>query len=113
DGLGEFDTRLFLREFLPGTETADQAAAGWDGDTYRLLEGPSGESLVWISRWDTPNDAAEFAGAAQRAFRARYRAEEGRSVSVRRLGERVVLVEDVPEAVRPGLPPAAVSYVEN
>ncbi len=113
DGLGEFDIRLFLREFLLGRETADQAAAGWDGDTYRLLEGPLGESLVWISRWDTPNDAREFANAAERAFRVRYQGEQGRAVSVRRLGELIVLVEDVPSALRPELPPAAASFVEH
>lgn len=113
DGLGEFDIRLFLREFLRVRDTADRAAAGWDGDRYRLLDGPSGESLVWVSRWDTPADAAEFADAAQRAFRNRYEGDEGRSVSVRRLGERVVRVEDVPTELRPGLPPAAVSYSEQ
>jgi len=112
-GLGEFDIRLMLREFLPARDLADQAAAGWDGDIYRLLDGPQGESLVWISRWDTPNDAREFADAAERAFRVRYEGEQGRSVSVRRLGERIVLVEDVPSVLRPGLPPAAVSYVEE
>jgi len=113
DGLGEFDTRLFLREFLRVRDTADEAAAGWDGDRYRLLDGPSGESLVWISRWDTPADAAEFADAARRAFRNRYESDEGRSVSVRRLGERMVRIEDVPAELRPGLPPAAVSYSEQ
>ncbi len=113
DGLGEFDTRMFLREFLPAREAADEAAAGWDGDRYRLLEGPSGESLVWISRWDTPADAAQFADAARRAFRARYERDEGRSVSVRLLGERIVRIEDVPTELRPGLPPAAVSFSEE
>jgi hypothetical protein len=113
DGLGEFDIRLFLREFLAAREAADEAAAGWDGDRYRLLEGPSGESLVWISRWDTPADAAQFADAARRAFRVRYEGDEGRSVSVRRLGERIVRIEDVPTQLRPGLPPAAVSYSEH
>ena len=113
DGFGEFDIRMFLREFLPGREMADQAAAGWNGDRYRLLDGPSGESLVWVSRWDTPNDAAEFAEAARRAFRVRYEGTADRSVSVRRLDDRVVRVEDVPAALRPGLPPAAVSYVER
>lgn len=112
-GLGEFDIRLMLREFLPGRDPADQAAAGWDGDMYRLLDGPQGESLVWISRWDTPNDAREFAVAAERAFRVRYQEEQGRVVSVRRLGQRIVLVEDVPSVLRQGLPPAAVSYVEE
>lgn len=112
-GLGEFDVRLFLREFLPSRVVADQAAAGWDGDMYRLLDGPQGESLVWISRWDTQNDAREFAIAAERAFGVRYQGEQGRAVSVRRLGERTVLIEDVPSVLRQGLPSWAVSYVEE
>lgn len=113
DGLGEFDIRLFLREFLLGRDVADQAAAGWDGDMYRLLDGPQGESLVWISRWDTPNDAREFAVAVERAFQVRYQDEQGRAVSVRRLDELIVLVVDVPSVLRPGLPSSAVSYVEE
>ncbi|MEE8487223.1 MAG: hypothetical protein V3S56_03565, partial [Gemmatimonadota bacterium] len=113
DGLGEFDIRLFLREFLLGRDVADQAAAGWDGDMYRLLDGPQGESLVWISRWDTPNDAREFAVAVERAFQVRYQDEQGRAVSVRRLSELIVVVEDVPSVLRPGLPSSAVSYVEE
>lgn len=113
DGFGEFDIRLFLREFLPGRDVADQAAAGWDGDTYRLLEGTLGESLVWISRWDTPNDAREFFDAAARAFRVRYEGDESRAVSVRRLRETIVLIEDVPSVLRSGLSPAASSFVEQ
>jgi len=113
-GFGEFDILLFLREFLTMRELADQAAAGWDGDMYRLIDGHAGESLVWISRWDTPNDAREFAVAVERAFRARYEVDQGRSVSIRQLGERVILVEDVPASLRQeGLPTAAFSYVEE
>ncbi len=112
-GLGEFDIRLVLREFLPSRDIADQAAAGWDGDMYRLLDGQEGESLVWISRWDTPNDAREFAVAAERAFGVRYQGESGRKVSVRRIGEWNVLVLDVPAGLHPGLLSSAASYVEE
>ncbi|MCK5484132.1 MAG: hypothetical protein KAJ13_10520, partial [Gemmatimonadetes bacterium] len=53
DNLGELETRLVLREFLPDREEADRAAAGWDGDRFRLLDGPSGEVFVWATVWDT------------------------------------------------------------
>jgi hypothetical protein len=68
---------------------------------------------VWISRWDTPNDAREFAVAVERAFQVRYQDEQGRAVSVRRSDELIVLVEDVPSLLPPGLPSSAVSYVEE
>jgi 2-amino-4-hydroxy-6-hydroxymethyldihydropteridine diphosphokinase len=96
DGLGEFDTRMFLREFLTDRQLADNAAAGWAGDRYRLLDGPAGESLVWVSRWDSEADARDFAAAAQRAFRARHDGTTDRVVSVRLVERDVVRVEDVP-----------------
>ena len=94
DGLGEFDIRTFLREFLADRQLADNAASGWAGDRYRLLYGPDGESLIWISRWDSEADARDFAAAAQRAFRARHAGSEDRSVSVRLLDRNTVRIED-------------------
>lgn len=96
DGMGEADTRLFLREFLDDRERADAAARGWDGDAYRLVEGPGGEVLVWVSRWDAPREADEFAAAARRAFATRYSSGNARGVAVERLGEREVRVVDRP-----------------
>jgi 2-amino-4-hydroxy-6-hydroxymethyldihydropteridine diphosphokinase len=96
DGLGEFDTRMFLREHLRDRQLADNAAAGWAGDRYRLLDGPDGESLEWISRWDSESDARDFAAAAQRAFRARQDGANDRSVSVRLIARDLVRVSDAP-----------------
>ncbi|HSM07588.1 MAG TPA: hypothetical protein VLA33_01045 [Gemmatimonadota bacterium] len=98
DGLGEIDTRILLREFLTDRDRADAAAAGWDGDIYRLLEGPSGEVLVWVSRWDTRSEATEFARAMERVLAARYPGESGRRVAVERPGDRIVRVVDLPSA---------------
>ncbi|MGD8496644.1 MAG: hypothetical protein PVF05_10665 [Gemmatimonadales bacterium] len=98
DGMGEEDTRVFLREFLDDRGRADAAARGWDGDVYRLVEGPHGEVLVWVSRWDAPREADEFAASARRAFAARYAGDEGRRVAVERIGEREVRVVDRPAA---------------
>ena len=37
------------------------AAAGWDGDRYAVFEGPEGRlGLVWLSTWDSEDDAREF-----------------------------------------------------
>lgn len=98
DGLGEVDTRILLREFTADRDRADAAAAGWDGDVYRLLEGPDGEVLLWVSRWDTEAEATEFARAMERALEARYRGISGRRVVVERPGGRMVRVVDVPAA---------------
>ena len=54
DAMGE----LFFQALLLGEadyEDAQTAAAGWGGDAYALLEGPSGDHAVAsLSVWDTP-----------------------------------------------------------
>lgn len=77
DDLGELETRVFLREFLSDRGEADRAAAGWDGDRFRLFEGPAGEVFVWGTAWDTDRDALEFERAVRRAFEARYGGNPG------------------------------------
>lgn len=70
--LGEFQTEVLLRPRL-GRSRSAPAAAGWDGDLYRLYgrEGVPGTAcLVWVSTWDGPEDAAEFAAAAEAHFRS-------------------------------------------
>lgn len=102
DDLGELETRLFLREFLLDRAEADRAAAGWDGDRFRLLDGPTGEVLVWATVWDTDRDALEFETAVRKALNERYEgdpASEGRDIAVLRGSEGrrpTVLVWDVP-----------------
>jgi hypothetical protein len=88
DGLGELETRVLLETHLGDREAAASAALGWDGDRYRLVRGPRGEVLVWVTVWDSEEDAAEFEAAARRAFERRYetdsRGGEGTSRSERR-----------------------------
>lgn len=96
DGMGEADIRILLREFSDDRERADAAARGWDGDVYRLLEGPSGETFVWASRWDGSREADEFAAAVDRALARRYAGVTDRSVRVERVDDHGVLVVDAP-----------------
>jgi hypothetical protein len=63
--LGEFVTRRVLQPRL-GEEAAARAASGWDGDRAALYEGESRRLLVWLSVWDEPAEAAEFAEALRR-----------------------------------------------
>jgi hypothetical protein len=57
--LGEMQLAVMLRK--QGGKTA---AAGWDGDRYAVFEGPKGQlALVWLTTWDSEDDAREFTDA--------------------------------------------------
>jgi hypothetical protein len=71
--LGEFGTRLFLFQHLKDNTAAVHAAAGWDGDRYRIVNAGSGRGIVWATVWDTAYDAAEFVDALGQAIGRRYR----------------------------------------
>ncbi len=113
--LGELETRIFLEQHVDDQARADSAAAGWDGDVYRLLRAHEheGEGLVWVSVWDTPADADEFVSVAREAYAARYGAgeggdgrqdAEGRRPRIERIdvdGRPVVRILDFPEGLEP------------
>jgi hypothetical protein len=72
DVMGEFLIRVYLEEYIDDAQAAD-AAAGWGGDRYSLLNGPLGERLfVSMIRWDTFQDAAEFFDAYQIFMGVKY-----------------------------------------
>ncbi|MBI3324858.1 MAG: hypothetical protein HYZ92_06220 [Candidatus Omnitrophica bacterium] len=65
DVLGEFGVGQLLGSALDPA-TAETASEGWDGDRYDFYEDAAGHSLlVWVTVWDTPSDAKEFAEAYQ------------------------------------------------
>ncbi len=102
DGLGELETRILLEVHLGDEDRARSAAAGWDGDRYRLLRTPEGvEALVWISVWDSDEEAEAFRSAVAEAWEARYGSGDGRTVRVERDdrdGRPVVRLLDLPAA---------------
>ncbi|MFI5457176.1 MAG: hypothetical protein ACHRXM_17155 [Isosphaerales bacterium] len=54
--LGEMQLGVMLRK-----HGGKAAAAGWDGDRYAVFEGPDSKlGLVWLSTWDSEDDAREF-----------------------------------------------------
>lgn len=61
---GEFLIGTIFEQGIPH-ENAKQAAAGWDGDTWALFECGKNQHhvLVWVSVWDTDQDATEAAAA--------------------------------------------------
>jgi hypothetical protein len=62
--LGEWFTRLVLDEQVLERE-AEQAAAGWGGDAYRVWINDAQEesALVLLTAWDSSRDAFEFIDA--------------------------------------------------
>lgn len=63
--LGEYETRLWLREHLG--VTASRASQGWDGDAFHLIATEQGDTaFVWWSVWDDEASAQRFADAAAR-----------------------------------------------
>jgi len=115
--MGEFGTRLFLFQHMKDHTAATGAAAGWDGDRYRVVQaggaGGGGRGIVWVTVWDTPTDAAEFVDAVGQAIGKRYKTSapsvaasgvrtysgSGRTVAItpREIsGRNVVVFVDVP-----------------
>jgi hypothetical protein len=60
DTFGEFMLQAYLSAIVPPI-TAQDAAAGWGGDSISLLEGPDGETaVVFAIVWDRLPDSEEF-----------------------------------------------------
>src|SRR2546430_11009369 len=88
DGLGEFEIRLLLEQYLGDESAAALLATGWDGDRYQVL-GADAEALVWYSLWDDPAAGARFFKAIERAWAKRRSgagAAAGRRAPVQPLG---------------------------
>jgi hypothetical protein len=64
-----------------------KAAAGWDGDRYAVFEGPGQKlGLVWLSTWDSADDAREFAKTYTR-------------YQTKRIGKEAYQPERVPDSI--------------
>ncbi len=63
DNLGELYVRVLLHDRL-GAEAAARAAGGWGGDRYALYSAAGmPDVIVWLTTWDSDQDAGEFAAA--------------------------------------------------
>lgn len=74
--LGEMELGILLAEHL-GARTA---AAGWDGDRYRVVDLNGTPVLFWQTVWDDPTSADRFAAAYQQIRDKRT----GRTIQVKR-----------------------------
>jgi len=70
DGLGEFEIRLLLEQYLGDDSSAALLATGWDGDRYRVL-GAAADVLVWYTLWDDAPAGARFFRGLERAWAKR------------------------------------------
>lgn len=70
--LGEFGVRVWLTRWN-GVGRGAGPADGWEGDRYEYYEDDRGRprGLVWVTAWETPDDADEFAAAAGEALARR------------------------------------------
>jgi tetratricopeptide (TPR) repeat protein len=111
--MGEIGAYLLLKPFVDEDLEAREAAAGWGGDRYMVVEDASGGRasalLSWV--WDTTRDAEEFARAYRQAVAVRLgddtmkpgpagegwvaRQPQGLTFLERR-AERVLVLEGVP-----------------
>jgi hypothetical protein len=78
--LGERDLRVLIEHFANRPDAA-VAAAGWDGDSYVVLEDEDDRLLVAIHTvWDTEQDAVEFYNAYDRTVAKRFGEEQRRTL---------------------------------
>ncbi|MGH9869466.1 MAG: hypothetical protein ACREAA_15040 [Candidatus Polarisedimenticolia bacterium] len=93
---GEFGMRLVL--LPPEGDLPPAASEGWDGDLFGVYSPAEGGTvLVWLTIWDTGNDAAEFEISASTWMRGRHASRDG--FSIERRSAAVVIVEGLEPAV--------------
>jgi len=113
---GELVLEIWLETRSPAPLDVDgcfKAAAGWGGDRAILAERGKTRLGVWVTTWDAPEDAAEFAAAAAKtlppdkaatdsAGRAIHATADGRHAVLRR-GRDVLVLLGCPEETLPGI----------
>ena len=108
--LGEMQMAVMLRR-----QGGASAAAGWDGDRYAVFEGPKNRlGLVWLTTWDSEDDAREFTTAYVQYQTARFSdiAKPPREIHDtlwRNVGDQLYVVQrrGLDVAVIEGFPPEA------
>jgi len=58
--LGEQSIKVLLRDKIKADGEAATAAAGWGGDRFSVYQKDDTRVLLWITEWDTPEDARQF-----------------------------------------------------
>ncbi|MEM6531184.1 MAG: hypothetical protein AAF654_01105 [Myxococcota bacterium] len=123
--LGEAQIRFILED--------EEAAAGWGGDRYTIFEADRDTVLVWMTQWDSPDDAVEFGDAWRNYVDRRLRRNQAstpeplapfrngeflhettaRRFFVSRSGTRVVILEGPGSAIAPLLKPSITAVEQS
>ena len=98
DGLGEFEIRLLLEQYLGDDSTAALVASGWNGDRYRVL-GADADVLVWYTLWDDAAAGTRFFKGIERAWTKRRSGTGSGAGKARRSEVKQLVLSGVP-AVR-------------
>jgi len=108
NGVGEFALSVMLKDLAPREMPPDPTAwEGWNGDRYLVARCDGRREFVWLTLWDSEQDASEFEAAywnvtASLSTRAGYAVPP----TLRRRGSEVLVVT-------PGLASAADAIVSK
>ncbi|HKV50011.1 MAG TPA: hypothetical protein VJO52_02325 [Gemmatimonadaceae bacterium] len=72
DDVGEFETRIFLLQFLHEQNASMRGAAGWAGDHYEVIKFPEGDGIAWLTLWNTSVQSAEFGSDVETIIGRRF-----------------------------------------
>ena len=109
--VGELLIRLALSS-CNKTKHAVEAARGWGGDAYRIVEKDELAGLLWATTWDSPADAKEFERAVRQLAKCWELAQDSaRSVfagpaRIERRGRHVAVQRGIPPHQAKVLSPA-------
>ncbi|HEX6809649.1 MAG TPA: hypothetical protein VF118_16805 [Gemmatimonadaceae bacterium] len=72
DNLGEFETRIFLLQFLQQQNVSMQTAAALAGDRYEVIKFPSGDGVAWLTLWNTTFQSGVFGSDLEAILARRF-----------------------------------------
>jgi hypothetical protein len=89
--MGELEWRIYFMVW--NKPIAERAAAGWDGDRWRVVRDGAGTLVgLLVSTWDSPEEATEFADAYRATIATRF-PDKAREVWVKTRGANVYIVD--------------------
>jgi len=100
---GELGVALVLETHFP-QENLTSVSEGWGGDTLRVFEKEGSPPLVvWLTEWDTEEDAIEFQAQAFRLIKRVVPPESELTAPAVRKGSTVIFGVNVPKDLHEGV----------